>query len=71
MSGRRKFCSGGGGNPKKTPHKYKKGLPYAEKLAKTILLKYSGQGRVGRHLHINALIHNETHLHYTVNSIMT
>ena len=44
MSARRKFCSGGGGgegNPKKTPHKYKKGLPHAEKLAKNILLKYS------------------------------
>ena len=40
MSARRKFCSGGGG-PKKDPHKYKKGLPHAEKLAKNILLKYS------------------------------
>ena len=40
MSARRKFCSGGG-NPKKAPHKYKKGLPHAEKLAKNILLKYS------------------------------
>ena len=34
MSARRKFCSGGGGEPKK-------GLPHAEKLAKNILLKYS------------------------------
>ena len=42
MSARRKFClGGGGGNPKKAPHKYKKGLPHAEKLAKNILLKYS------------------------------
>ena len=44
MSASRKFCSwggGGGGNPKKAPHKYKKGLPHAEKLAKNILLKYS------------------------------
>ena len=41
MSARRKFCSGGGGNPKKAPHKYKKGLPHAQKLAKNILLKYS------------------------------
>ena len=41
MSARRKFCSGGGGDPKKAPHKYKKGLPHAEKLAKNILLKYS------------------------------
>ena len=46
MSAHRKFCSegGGGGNPKKAPHKYKKGLPYAEKSAKRpqiiILLKY-------------------------------
>ena len=39
MSARRKFCSGG--NPTKAPHKYKKGLPHAEKLAKNILLKYS------------------------------
>ena len=31
----------GGGGPKKAPHKYKKGLPHAEKLAKNILLKYS------------------------------
>ena len=41
MSARRKFCSGGGGNSKKAHHKYKKGLPHAEKLAKNILLKYS------------------------------
>ena len=43
MSARRKFCSGGGGggDPKKAPHKYKRGLPHAEKLAKNILLKYS------------------------------
>ena len=42
MSARRKFCSGGGGGiRKKAPHKYKKGLPHAEKLAKNILLKYS------------------------------
>ena len=41
MSARRKFCSGRGENPKKAPHKYKKGLPHAEKLAKNILLKYS------------------------------
>ena len=34
MGARRKFCSGGGGNPKKAPHKNKKGLPYAEKLTK-------------------------------------
>ena len=34
MSARIKFCSGGGGEPKK-------GLPHAEKLAKNILLKYS------------------------------
>ena len=40
MSASRKFCSGGG-NPTKAPHKYKKGLPHAEKLAKNILLKYS------------------------------
>ena len=40
MSARRKFCSGGG-DPKMAPHKYKKGLPHAEKLAKNILLKYS------------------------------
>ena len=40
MSARRKFCSGGG-EPKKAPHKYEKGLPHAEKLAKNILLKYS------------------------------
>ena len=40
MSARRKFCSGWG-DPKKAPHKYKKGLPHAEKLAKNILLKYS------------------------------
>ena len=40
MSARRKFCSGGG-DPKKAPHKYKKGLPHVEKLAKNILLKYS------------------------------
>ena len=40
MSARKKFCSGGG-NPKKAPHKYKKGLLHAEKLAKNILLKYS------------------------------
>ena len=39
MSARRKFCSGG--NSKMAPHKYKKGLPHAEKLAKNILLKYS------------------------------
>ena len=32
---------GGGGNPKMAPHKYKKGLPHWEKLAKNILLKYS------------------------------
>ena len=36
-----KVLFGGGGNPKKAPHKYKKGLPHAEKLAKNILLKYS------------------------------
>ena len=46
MTARRKFCSeGGGGGSKKAPHKYKKGLPHAEKLAKrtqiNILLKYS------------------------------
>ena len=42
MSARRKFCwGGGGGNPKKAPHKYKKCFPHAEKLAKNILLKYS------------------------------
>ena len=46
MSARKKFYSdGGGGNPKKAPHKYKKGLPHAEKSAKrlqiNILLKYS------------------------------
>ena len=41
MSACRKFCSGRGGDPKKAPHKYKKGLPHAEKLAKNILLKYS------------------------------
>ena len=45
MSARRKFCSVGGGEgdpkTKKAPHKYKKGLPHAEKLAKNILLKYS------------------------------
>ena len=43
MSARRKFVRGGRGrwNPKKAPHKYKKGLPHAEKLAKNILLKYS------------------------------
>ena len=40
MSARRKFCSGVG-DPKKAPHKYKKGLPHAEKLAKNTLLKYS------------------------------
>ena len=36
MSARRKFCSGGRGvgNSKKAPHKYKNGLPHAEKLAK-------------------------------------
>ena len=38
MNARRKFCWGG---PKKAPHKYKKGLPHAEKIAKNILLKYS------------------------------
>ena len=38
MSARRKFCSGGGGNSKMAPHKYKKGLPHAEKLTK---IKYS------------------------------
>ena len=37
MSARRKFCSGGGGGTqKKAPHKYKKGLPHAEKLEKKI-----------------------------------
>ena len=42
MSARTKFVGGGGGwNPKKAAHKYKKGLPHAEKLAKNILLKYS------------------------------
>ena len=45
MSAHRKFCSEGGGNPKKAPHKYKKGLPHAEKSTKRpqiiILLKYS------------------------------
>ena len=45
MGARRKFCSGGGGDPKKAPYKNKKGLPYAEKLTKrpqiNILLKYS------------------------------
>ena len=45
MSAHRKFCSEGGGNPKKAPHKYKKGLPHAEKSAKRpqiiMLLKYS------------------------------
>ena len=40
MSARKKFCSGGG-DPKKAPHKYKKGLPHTEKLAKNMLLKYS------------------------------
>ena len=39
------FVLGGGGNPKKAPHRNKKGLPYAEKLTKrpqiSILLKYS------------------------------
>ena len=41
MSARRKFCSGGGTQKRLDPHKYKKGLPHAEKLAKNILLKYS------------------------------
>ena len=40
MIARRNFCSGGG-ETKMAPHKHKKGLPHAEKLAENILLKYS------------------------------
>ena len=36
-----KVLFGGGGDSKKAPHKYKKGLPHTEKLAKNMLLKYS------------------------------